>query len=100
MVKPMSSDKREPHPIPQEQRPLAPEEELPVVARLAVELRSDGRRIIATGALEDLALGQRVALKIKGASLLDFSAALVRALLGVPTFAAGTARRLLSGNKK
>src|SRR6188508_152002 len=47
---------------------LAREEDLPVVARLVVEIRSDGRRTVARGAMEDTATGQGVAVEARGDS--------------------------------
>jgi hypothetical protein len=36
---------------------------LPIVARLVVEVRSDGTRIVARGLIEDLARGERTTLE-------------------------------------
>ena len=76
-----------------EARPAEP----PVIARLVVELRSDGRRTIARGALEDVELGQRVAVEAEGATPLALVLALAKAVLAAPKFAALAARKLLPG---
>ena len=71
---------------------VAREDDLPVVARLVVEIRSDGSRTVARGALEDLASGQRAAVRVEGTSPLALSWQLARALVSLP----GLARQRLS----
>lgn len=56
------------------------DDDLPVVARLIVEIRSDGSRTIARGALEDANLGQRVAVEARGDSPLALALALARSI--------------------
>ena len=63
-------------------------DELPVVARLVVEIRSDGSRTVARGALEDRTSGQQVAIEAEGASPLALSLQLARALVSLPAIAA------------
>ncbi|MBI4512411.1 MAG: hypothetical protein HY698_22455 [Deltaproteobacteria bacterium] len=58
--------------------------EPPVVARLVVEIRSDGSRTIARGAIEDLTLGKRAALQAEGSSPLALAASLAKAMLRAP----------------
>lgn len=58
--------------------------EPPVVARLVVEIRSDGRRTIARGALEDRIEDQQVAVEIDTGSPLSLAVSLARALAAVP----------------
>jgi hypothetical protein len=72
-------------------------DELPVVARLVVEIRSDGRRTIARGALEDVVQGQRVAVEARGDSPLGLALGLARSILSVPMLARASARKLLGG---
>ena len=79
---------------------MAKETEPPVVARLVVEIRSDGSRTIARGALEDTELGERVAIQAEGKTPLDLALSLGRALLQAPSFARQAARALLAGRKK
>ena len=47
---------------------LEAKREPPVVARLVIEIRSDGTRTIARGAAEDVALGERVQIEAHGAT--------------------------------
>lgn len=69
--------------------------EPPVVARLVVEIRSDGSRTIARGALEDVGLGQRVAVEAHGATPLALAASLAKAIFAAPILARGAIRALL-----
>ncbi len=57
-------------------------DELPVVARLVVEVRSDGSRTIARGALE--AEGRAVQLEARGGTPAQLARSLSRALLAAP----------------
>lgn len=63
---------------------VAAPDEPPVVARLVVEIRSDGTRTIARGAMEDLRLGERVAVKAEGTTPLALAGSLMKALLKLP----------------
>ena len=65
-------------------------DELPVVARMVIEIRSDGSRTIARGAVEDCLNDQSVAVDARADSPLELSRALVKMLLSGP-FAAGSA---------
>jgi hypothetical protein len=68
--------------------PLTEVGELPVVARLVVEIRSDGSRTLARGALEDVVTGERVAVEANGGSPAQLAASLAGNLLTTP-FALG-----------
>lgn len=68
--------------------PLAEVGDLPVVARLVVEIRSDGSRTLARGALEDVVTGERVSLEANGGSPAQLAASLAGNLLVTP-FALG-----------
>jgi hypothetical protein len=70
-------------------------DEPPVVARLVVEIRSDGSRTIARGALEDVTTGQRTAVEARGTTPLSLMVSLSRALVHVPALARRAARALL-----
>lgn len=71
-------------------------DEPPVVARLVVEIRSDGTRTIARGALEDVQRGEHAAIEARGDSPLQLALALARALAQLPrTFARQSVRGLL-----
>jgi len=73
--------------------------EPPVVARLIVEIRSDGSRTIARGAVEDVTTGQRTSIEARGTTPLALVASLSRALLALPSFARRAARALLPGRR-
>jgi hypothetical protein len=72
-------------------------EEPPVVARLIVEIRSDGTRTVARGALEDVANGERVAVEARGSTPAALAASMIRSLFTGPLLAKVVARRLLRG---
>jgi hypothetical protein len=69
--------------------------EPPVVARLVVEIRSDGSRTIARGALEDVATGQTAMIDAQGTSPLQLAFALARSLTQLPKLSAKMAFRKL-----
>jgi hypothetical protein len=72
-------------------------DEPPVVARLVVEIRSDGTRTIARGAVDDAQRGERVAIEARGDSPIQLAIALARALTQIPRLAArSTVRGLLA----
>lgn len=79
---------------------LEPAHEPPVVARLVVEIRSDGSRTIARGALEDAQQGQRVAIEARGDSPLQLAIALARSLTQLPRMTARSAVRGLLGKRR
>ncbi|HTQ06870.1 MAG TPA: hypothetical protein VMI54_23595 [Polyangiaceae bacterium] len=72
-----------------------PEQEPPVVARLIVEIRSDGSRTIARGALDDVLGGEKVAVEARGTTPAALAASLIRSLFSAPLLAKVIARRLL-----
>ena len=83
--------------------PAAPAEltgEPPVVARLVVEIRSDGSRTIARGAVEDTATGARTTLEARGDSPLQLAIALARSLTQLPRLTARSAVRGLLGRRR
>lgn len=83
--------------------PRVPEkrDEPPVVARLVVEIRSDGTRTIARGAIQDATLGQEVAVQAEGTTPLALAASLVKSMLKAPVLrgAFGGALRSLTGRR-
>jgi hypothetical protein len=79
--------------------PLQASEDLPVVARMVIEIRSDGSRTVARGALEDVVLGQRVAVQAEGSTPLALAISLARSMVKVPSLARGAARALLAGRR-
>ena len=72
----------------------------PVVARMVVEIRSDGRRTIARGAMEDAATGERVAIEANGTTPMALAASLARTMLSAPALAKHAVKALLSSRKK
>ncbi len=83
---------------PDDLAPRAPDDltpgpdEPPVAARLVIEIRTDGTRTIARGALEDAVLGERVGVKVEGTTPLSLAAALAKAIFQAPFFARSVAR--------
>ena len=75
-------------------------QEPPVVARLVVEIRSDGTRTIARGAIEDAQRGERVAIEARGDSPLQLAIALARSLSQLPRLTARSAVRGLLGKRR
>ena len=75
-------------------------EEPPVVARLVVEIRSDGSRTIARGAVEDAHRGERVAIEARGDSPIQLAIALARSLTQLPRLSARSAVRGLLGKRR
>jgi hypothetical protein len=62
----------------------SPPPEPPVVARLMVEIRSDGSRTIARGAIQDELTGEQVAIEAKGNSPLELAGQLAKSLVTTP----------------
>lgn len=71
--------------------------EPPVVARLVVEIRSDGSQTIARGALEDTVTGQRVAVRADGTSPANLARSLASTLVTLPLFASRIAKAIQRG---
>jgi hypothetical protein len=72
----------------------------PVVARMVVEIRSDGSRTVARGAMEDLATGESVALRADGSTPLALVSALAKSLVKTPLFARQAVRALLKPRRR
>ena len=85
----MKLEKKEPEAIKQA------EPEPPVVARMIIEIRSDGTRTIARGLAEDVQQGERVEVHAEGATPLQLAFSLVRSLREIPALARGFAKGLL-----
>ena len=75
-------------------------DEPPVIARMIVEIRSDGSRTIARGALEDAQHGERVAIEARGDSPIQLAIALARSLTQLPRLGARSAVRGLLGRRR
>ncbi len=63
------------------------DEDLPVVARLVVEVRSDGTRTVARGAAEDALHGEKVGIEVRGTSPLQLALSLMRSMTSLPALA-------------
>lgn len=74
--------------------------EPPVVARLVVEIRSDGSHTIARGALEDSTSGQRTVIEARGTTPLTLALQLAKALTQLPRLGARSAVRGLLGRAR
>jgi hypothetical protein len=74
--------------------------EPPVVARMIVEIRSDGSRTIARGAMEDLTTGARTTIEARGDSPIQLALALARSLTQLPRLTARSAIRGLLGRRR
>lgn len=74
--------------------------EPPVVARLVVEIRSDGSRTIARGAMEDVHTGQTVAIEARGTTPLSLALSMARAMFSAPALGRTAARALLRRPRK
>ena len=73
--------------------PLEPEP--PVVARLVIEIRSDGTRTIARGLAEDVARGEKVSIDAHGATPLQLAVSLLKSLKDIPALARSFSKGLL-----
>ena len=63
---------------------LTEDDGLPVVARLVVEIRSDGSRTLARGAIEDGITGERTSIEARGDSPAQLAGALAASLVQTP----------------
>ena len=79
--------------------PATPGEEPPVVARLMVEIRSDGSQTIARGAVEDMASGERVAVEARGTTPAQLAASLAKTVFATPFLAKAAFRALLDSGR-
>lgn len=84
-------------------RALGRDEDLPVVARMVIEIRSDGTRTVARGAIEDVATGQQAKVVARGGSPLglaaDLTRSIARGLTGLPIAATSAVMRRLLGRR-
>lgn len=78
---------------------IDPANDPPVVARLVVEIRSDGSRTVARGAMEDLGTGERVAVRAEGSSPIALAGSLAKSMLSVPALALQAARSVAEASK-
>jgi hypothetical protein len=72
-------------------------EEPPVIARMIIEIRSDGTRTVARGALEDVISGERTSIEASGGSPIQLAASLASSLLSTPFMLGRAAGALVRG---
>jgi hypothetical protein len=72
----------------------------PVVARMVVEIRSDGTRTVARGALEDRLRGETVQLKLESGSPLMLARQLAETLMRTRSLAERAAALVLAGRRR
>jgi hypothetical protein len=72
-------------------------EEPPVVARMMIEIRSDGTRTVARGALEDIISGERTSIEASGGTPIQLAASLASSLLSTPFMLGRAAGALVRG---
>lgn len=94
------TDRPKPELVPRPPDAVERADEPPVVARLVVEIRSDGTRTIARGALEDTLHGERTAIEARGDSPIQLAIALARTLTQLPRMAARASVRGLLGRRR
>ena len=70
--------------------------EPPVVARLVIEIRSDGSQTIARGAMEDALSGQKVAVEASGTTPLALALSLAKSIVATPLLARQAFRALVA----
>jgi|SRR5687768_7486362 hypothetical protein len=75
-------------------------DEPPVVARMVIEIRSDGTRTIARGALEDALSGERVAVKAEGSTPMALAASLAKTIFSAPALAGQAVKALIEQRLK
>ncbi|MBX3155537.1 MAG: hypothetical protein KF773_06040 [Deltaproteobacteria bacterium] len=86
--------------LPTQEQTAELQSEPPVVARLIVEIRSDGSRTIARGAIEDTASGQRTTVEARGDSPIQLALALARSITQLPRLAMRSGVRGLLGRRR
>lgn len=84
---------------PEPKRSIAKDEEPPVVARMVIEIRSDGTRTIARGAAEDASTGEKVAIEVAGTTPLQLALSLMKTMATVPALARSAVKALRSSKK-
>ena len=85
--------------VERSERAAAELDELPVVARLVVEIRSDGTRTIARGAMEDPE-GRRVSLEAEASTPWALAKQLAGAIWSMPRLPRPSLRSLLPGRRR
>jgi len=83
------------HPARRAETGVVDDPELPIVARLVIEIRSDGSRTVTRGALEDAISGETVAIEARADSPLELSLNLAKMLMQAPAMASNSLRGAL-----
>lgn len=78
---------------------VEPAAEPPVVARLMVEIRSDGSRTIARGAIQDELTGEQVTVEATGNSPIELAGQLAKSLITAPLSLASVRKAWLTTKK-
>jgi hypothetical protein len=76
------------------ERALTSDEEPPVVARMVIEIRSDGTRTIARGAAEDAQTGEKVAIEVMGSTPLQLALSMMKTMASLPAIARSAVKAL------
>lgn len=84
---------------PETKKAIAKDEEPPVVARMVIEIRSDGTRTIARGAAEDALTGEKVAIEVAGSTPLQLALSLMKTMATVPALARSAVKALRAPKK-
>lgn len=92
----MADEKRALQTVPEARRDqaIAKDDEPPVVARMVVEIRSDGTRTIARGAAEDVNTGEKVAIEIAGTTPLQLALSMMKTVATLPAIARSAVKAL------
>jgi hypothetical protein len=97
----MTADDAEPSALERQTDALAERpDDPPVVARLIVEIRSDGTRTVARGAMEDAISGERVAIEARGTTPMALAASLAKTVFSAQMLARHAVRALLESRKR
>lgn len=92
----MADEKRELTAVPstERDRAISKDEEPPVVARMVIEIRSDGTRTIARGAAEDALTGEKVAIEVAGTTPLQLALSMMKTVASLPAIAKSAMKAL------
>jgi hypothetical protein len=67
---------------------------------MIIEIRSDGTRTVARGAMEDARTGERVSVQAEGSTPMALAASLAKTLFSAPMLAKQAARAFLESRLK
>jgi hypothetical protein len=67
---------------------------------MIVEIRSDGTRTVARGAIEDALNGESVAIEARGTTPMALAASLAKSMFSAPALARTAVRALLQGRRR